>query len=83
MDIKISIADASIAPLSQQQYQAYIAELEARVKEVYPESQVLIVHDCGETSFSASGFHDNDEVRIVVHELQQDVRQNGHWRKQS
>ncbi|AIJ09295.1 MULTISPECIES: DinI-like family protein [Edwardsiella] len=80
MDIKISIADTSIAHLSATEYDAYVAELGARVKEVYPESSLLIVHDGDETTFTAEGFHDNEEVRIVLHELQQDVQQHGHWR---
>lgn len=81
MDITISLADTDIAQLSEQQYDAYVSELRARVKEVYPESHLIIAH-CGDVTHSVvDGFHDNEKVRIVIHELQQDVALHGYWRK--
>jgi inorganic pyrophosphatase len=83
MDIKITIADTEIEKLSEKQYEAYASELRARVKEIYPESHLVIAHYGDVTHSTADGFHDNDEVRIVVHELQQDVSLHGYWRKES
>lgn len=83
MDIKITIADTEIEKLSEKQYDAYASELRARVKEIYPESHLVIAHYGDVTHSTADGFHDNDEVRIVVHELQQDVSLHGYWRKES
>ena len=81
MDIKISIADTDIKELSEKQCDAYISELRARVKEVYPESNLIIAHYGDVTHSAVDGFHDNDKVRIVIHELQQDVFLHGYWRK--
>lgn len=81
MDITISLADTDIAELSEQQYDAYASELRARVKEVYPESHLVITHYGDVTHSVADGFHDNEKVRIVIHELQQDVFLHGYWRK--
>ncbi|CQJ54390.1 DinI-like family protein [Yersinia rohdei] len=81
MNIKISISDADKNALSVEKYDAYVAELSARVEEIYPESELLIVNDCDVTSCTVSGFHDNETVHQVVHELQLDVAQNGYWRK--
>jgi len=82
MDIKISLADTDVEKLSEKQYDAYATELRARVKEVYPESHLLITHYGDVTSLTIDGFHDNDNVRIIVHELQQDVFLHGYWRKE-
>lgn len=80
MDIKITIADSDIANLSTKQYDAFVSELRARVWEVYPESNLVIAHVGDVTAFTVDGFHDNHAVRVVVHELQQDVYLHGHWR---
>lgn len=83
MDIKILIADTEIEKLSEKQYDAYVSELRARVKEVYPESHLVIGH-CGDVTYStASGFHDNDKVQVIIHELQQDVALHGYWLKEA
>ena len=81
MDIKIFIADTEIEKLSKKQYDDYVSELRARVKEIYPESHLVITHYGDVTQSTADGFHDNDKVRIIIHELQQDVFLNGYWRK--
>lgn len=81
MEIKIKVADDSVQNLTQPAYDAYIAELTARVKEVYPSSNLLITHDVGPTIFTTHGFHDDDEARIVLHEILEDVHQHGHWLK--
>jgi len=83
MDIKITLADTVIAKLSEKQYDAYTSELRARVKEIYPESHLVITHYGDVTHYIVDGFHDNEKVRIVVHELQQDVALHGYWLKQS
>lgn len=81
MDITINLADTDIANLSEQQYDAYASELRARVKEIYPESHLVITHYGDVTHSVVDGFHDNEKVRIVIHELQQDVFLKGYWRK--
>lgn len=81
MDITISLADTDITQLSEQQYDAYVSELRARVKEIYPESNLVITHYGDVTHSVVDGFHDNEKVRIVIHELQQDVALHGYWRK--
>lgn len=81
MDIKISIADTSFANFTEKQYDDYASELRSRVKEVYPESHLVIAHYGDATHSTAEGFHDNDKVRILVHELEQDVFLHGYWRK--
>jgi len=81
MDITISLADTDIAKLSEQQYDAYVSELRARVKEIYPESHLVITHYGDVTHSTVDGFHDNEKVRIIIHELQQDVSLHGYWRK--
>lgn len=83
MDIKIAIADTDIKNLSEKQYDAYVAELRARVKEIYPESNLVIAHYGDITHSTADGFHNNDKVQIIIHELQQDVFLHGYWLKQS
>lgn len=81
MDITISLADADITKLSEQQYDAYVSELRTRVKEIYPESHLVITHYGDVTHSVVDGFHDNEKVRIIIHELQQDVALHGYWRK--
>ncbi|WP_300005780.1 penicillin-binding protein [uncultured Cedecea sp.] len=81
MHITITIADTDIEKFSEKQYDAYASELEARVKEIYPESNVIVTHYDGVTHSTVDGFHDNEKVRIVIHELQQDVFLHGYWRK--
>ncbi|MCS3434332.1 DinI family protein [Klebsiella sp. BIGb0407] len=81
MDITINLADTDITKLSEQQYDAYASELRARVKEIYPESHLIITHYGDVTHSVVDGFHDNEKVRIVIHELQQDVFSKGYWRK--
>ena len=81
MDITIRLAETDIAQLSEQKYDAYVSELRARVKEVYPESHLIIAHSGDVTHSVVDGFHDNEKVRIVIHELQQDVALHGYWRK--
>ncbi len=81
MDITISLADTDIAKLSEQQYEAYTSELRARVKEIYPESHLVITHYGDVTHSVVDGFHDNEQVQIIIHELQQDVALQGYWRK--
>lgn len=81
MDIKITIADTDIEKFSEAQYDAYASELEARVKEIYPESNLVVTHYGDVTHSAVDGFHDNEKVRIVIHELQQDVFAHGYWRK--
>lgn len=81
MEINIKISDDSIAQLSAKNYDAFSAELKARVLEVYPGSHLLITHDSGPTTFSTAGFHDDNEAHIVLHELVEDVLKQGYWLK--
>lgn len=78
MKITIKISDDAV---SQSLYDAFASELRARVLEVYPGSNLYIIHDTGATTFETSGFHDDKEAHIVLHELVEDVLHHGHWSK--
>lgn len=78
MKITIKISDDTV---SQKSYDAFTSELRARVLEVYPGSDLYIIHDSGATTFETSGFHDDKEAHVVLHELVEDVLKHGHWSK--
>lgn len=82
MEINIKLSDDPLSQLSEKSYDAFIAELKARVLEVYPGSYLLITHDNGPTTFQTKGFHDDNEAHIVLHELVEDVLKHAHWLKQ-
>ncbi|APC12163.1 DinI family protein [Providencia rettgeri] len=82
MEITIKLSDDSTSQLSEKSYQAFTDELKARVLEVYPGSYLLITHDSGPTTFQTNGFHDDNKVHIVLHELVEDVLKHGHWLQQ-
>ncbi|BBG59129.1 MULTISPECIES: DinI-like family protein [Providencia] len=81
MDINIKVSDDAVAKLSEKSHEAFVAELHARILEVYPGSNLKITHDMGPTTFNTSGFHDDKEAHIVLHELVEDVLHHGHWLK--
>ena len=81
MDINIKISDDSVSKLTENSYADFIAELRARVLEVYPNSNLNITHDCGPTTFTTSGFHDEQNAHIVLHELVEDILNHGYWSK--
>lgn len=76
MKITITISDGTVPAKN---YDAFSDELRARVLEVYPGSDLYIIHDSGATTFETSGFHNDKEVHIVLHELVEDVLHHGHW----
>ncbi|MEX0424396.1 DinI-like family protein [Providencia rettgeri] len=82
MEINIKLSDDPLSQLPEKSYESFIAELKARVLEVYPGSYLLITHDDGPTTFQTKGFHDDNEAHIVLHELVEDVLKHGHWLKQ-
>lgn len=82
MNIEINISNQEIKNLSEKSHEEYVSELRARIEEIYPESNVLILNYDGEVTLcNAEGFHDNNTVYFVVHEIQKDVFSNGYWRK--
>lgn len=78
MKITIKISDNAV---TENAYNDFSAELKARVLEVYPGSDLLIIHDSGATTFETSGFHDDKEAHVVLYELVEDVLHHGHWNK--
>lgn len=78
MKITIKISDDAV---SEKLYDAFSAELRARVLEVYPGSNLHIIHDSGATTFETSGFHNDNEAHVVLHELVEDVLHHGYWSK--
>ncbi|HBO22833.1 MULTISPECIES: penicillin-binding protein [unclassified Providencia] len=81
MEINIKVSDDSVSKLTEKAYDLFTAELKARVLEVYPSSNLKVTHDCGPTTFTTSGFHDDKEAHIVLHELVEDVLKHGYWSK--
>ncbi len=81
MEINIKLSDDSVSKLVEKTYDTFIAELKARILEVYPGSNLCITHDSGPTTFETHGFHDEKESHIVLHELVEDVLKHGYWLK--
>ena len=81
MFIEIEISNEEIKNIPQKKYDEYTSELRSRIGEVHPDSKIFILTSDNDVALcTVDGFHDNNSVHLITHEIQKDVFNHGYWR---
>ncbi len=81
MKIQIKVDKNLFNHLSEKTREAYLAELQSRVHEVYPASHLTVIPGLDEkTEIATSDFFNDIEAKVTVQEIVDDVGLHGYWR---
>ncbi|WP_431223681.1 penicillin-binding protein [Serratia sp. L9] len=83
MKIDVKVDKNLFRNLSDKSREAYLAELQTRVHEIYPESHLTVIPGLNDkTEIATSDFFNDIEAKVTVQEIVDDVSQHGYWRNQ-
>lgn len=81
MNIDIKVDNNLFNNLSEKARDAMLDELQTRVHEVYPSSQLTVIAGLNDkTEIETTDFFNDIEAKLTVQEIVDDVSLHGHWR---
>lgn len=83
MNIEVKVDKNLFNNLSEKSREAFLAELQARVHEIYPASHLTVISGLNDkTEIATSDFFNDIEAKVTVQEVVDDVSLHGYWRNQ-